>query len=181
MTCGCSLPTSFCGTQTCKIRHKMAQRRFIWSCLAETLCEELGLLKASFPFGEMSTEDLEHLALSPVQFEKFLSLHNGSYQQASHLRVFVPQPSLSCDPLNIHGLTICPGGRFLLTYTFTQGIHLWDLGYSARVVPKREPLTHLPLPSGFHCWPTCPTQNREGIRLTCDFLYVVLCRVATRS
>ncbi|KAH6905544.1 hypothetical protein BKA70DRAFT_1564956 [Coprinopsis sp. MPI-PUGE-AT-0042] len=152
--------------KTCKVLYKMTQRRFVWLQIAKRVCFELGLFEKSFPFDDMTTGDLEHLALSPSRVGNWVSNNDERYQGPLQTRLFSPRPSRSEAVLEIHGLELVPGGRYLITYTVLKGVYLWDLGYNTMIAAKSIPLAHLPIPFDFAWWPICPTEDRKGIQIT---------------
>lgn len=143
----------------------MTYRRLIWLELARQICTDFGLLVTSFPFERMSSDELEHLALSPFRFDALLDRFHGHALPPVHTQTFTPW--FNGGPIDLNTIYLIPGGRYLITRQQDTGIHLWDLGYNADTRPKLLPLAYLPLPPGFTLFPPVPTPCKQGVRMCC--------------
>ena len=112
------------------------------------VCITHGAFLPSFPLEEMSLDDLEHTALSPHRFQAVIQKYDGHSTEPLLTRKFVPrvQPRQSggaAMKTAIDEMALIPGGRFLLTSTFSGNLFLWDLGFNAGSHMKSLPIAML--------------------------------------
>ena len=112
------------------------------------VCITHGAFLPSFPLEEMSLDDLEHTALSPHRFQAVIQEYDGHSTEPLLTRKFVPwvQPRQSggaAMKTAIDEMALIPGGRFLLTSTFSGNLFLWDLGFNAGSHMKSLPIAML--------------------------------------
>jgi hypothetical protein len=118
----------------------------------------------------MSILDLEHAALAPNRFIRYLT-HETTAESA-------PEPyqirflARICDlgRSTIIKYYLVPGGRFLYTHQVDDddgGLYLWDLGYNATSPAKRSPVVVLRLDNHAQQYPIGrPAATSDGMQLS---------------
>ncbi|KAH6918145.1 hypothetical protein BKA70DRAFT_9449 [Coprinopsis sp. MPI-PUGE-AT-0042] len=156
--------------KTCSALRNVSEQRFVWVEKATEVCSGHGLPLAFFRFPEMTRLDLEHLALAPSQFSDSVRApirEDPKGRSPASTRTLYPRAQPGGDILHISSLRLLPGGRYLLTWTKTIGLFLWDLGCNASTPPSEVPLAHLPSKAYFYLDQATPAPDRCGIRIRC--------------
>ncbi|KAH6897932.1 hypothetical protein BKA70DRAFT_745545 [Coprinopsis sp. MPI-PUGE-AT-0042] len=145
----------------------LTKHRNVWLHAARNVCSKEGIPVRWYPIERLSTLDLEHLALSPARFVKFIKANHLETARPGRTQTMYPtNPFESDQALTINKVVLLPGGRFLLTES-PLGICLWDLGISAAHPAKSRPIAHRWIPSNFSIRHPRPTPDGEGFMILC--------------
>ncbi|KAH6918115.1 hypothetical protein BKA70DRAFT_1554255 [Coprinopsis sp. MPI-PUGE-AT-0042] len=156
--------------KTCSALRNHSEQRCVWIEKATKVCSSHGLPLAFFSFPDMTRLDLEQLALAPAQFSDSVRApirEDPKGRSPACTRTLHPRAQPGGDILHISSLRLLPGGRYLLTWTETIGMFLWDLGHDASHPPVEVPLAHLPSKARFDLDQATPTPDRCGVRIRC--------------
>ncbi|EDR03649.1 uncharacterized protein LACBIDRAFT_307066 [Laccaria bicolor S238N-H82] len=170
---------------TCKSLSKATRARSVWMNAVHNVCITHGAFLPSFPLEEMSLDDLEHTALSPRRFQAVIQKYDGHPTEPLLTRKFVPrlQPRQSggaAMKTAIDQMALIPGGRFLLTSTYSGNLYLWDLGFNAGSHMKSLPIAMLETNEGSqggfdmdNFWFNCgPMANSGGIYVVAESNFI---------
>lgn len=138
----------------------------------DRVCVAQGVFGPSFVPDAMTSVELEHAALSPYRFAKYLTTNpyddvlKPLASNVHDLRV-PPSPDWpNHPPGTLRPPFWIPGGRFLVTYTSTGWVYLWDLGFPGYACRKPLLLTSKPFPAEPTTLDIQPTHDGQaGIRL----------------
>ncbi|EDR02541.1 uncharacterized protein LACBIDRAFT_295431 [Laccaria bicolor S238N-H82] len=151
---------------TCKHVSGTTRSRIVWVNALRNVSIAQGVFLPSFPVEQMSSDDLEHAALSPHQ-------SRARFQKADKTTPFLTRPfaphfqggDLAANSiLTVH---LVPGGRFLFTSNRQGEVHLWDIGNYAGGHMKSLPVATL---AGSEARPSCVEHIRPASNS--DSLYV---------
>ncbi|KAF8186898.1 hypothetical protein K438DRAFT_1973098 [Mycena galopus ATCC 62051] len=162
--------------QTCTKFLQVTATRTVWLNALRRVCEINSLFVPSFPYDEMSLSDLQRAATfgAAPRFARRLYKHETNTTPASlapwSWRIFNPRVVKSSnvaseEPGVLKLLELVPGGRFLIIATDTL-VHLWDLGYSTKLI-KPHALASIALLEP-NCEPAIsflPTEDGTGIEV----------------
>lgn len=113
--------------------------RTVWAEALRRICDLHSIFQPSFPVKDMSLKALEHAALSPARFSHVA--RNKVVKENKTLRVFssliLKSEWAARFPNNsthrkFEDFRLIPGGRFLITKSTLNVVHLWDLGLTSK-------------------------------------------------
>ncbi|KAG6909501.1 hypothetical protein DXG01_017223, partial [Tephrocybe rancida] len=104
------------------------------------VCIAHGVFLPTFPVASMDQKALEHAALVPYRFGRLLTAGKPPIVYPQATRLLLGHKSLGVE---IEGMRLVPGGRFLLIESVDSRVFLWDLGHSPASVVKFLPVATL--------------------------------------
>lgn len=152
---------------TSKLLYLSTQQRTVWLTALHRVCEDHALFEPSFPTKNMSTKELEYVALSPAR----VSARMKKGLNETKIAPWKDQPfraSLS-ENLNRVTLRVIPGGRYLLTGSIGVGVSLWDLGTNPTSEMPKVPMATT-IVRNIGLIDTSPTSDGLGILVTTYFV-----------
>ncbi|KAH6918146.1 hypothetical protein BKA70DRAFT_1088533 [Coprinopsis sp. MPI-PUGE-AT-0042] len=162
--------------KTCSTFREVSEHRGIWITAAKRVCADHGLFSGAFPFLTMSRLELEQLALGPTRFASIINepiKEDLKGRPPARTRTFYPKVQPGGETLHIDSLRLLPGGRYLLTWTRSVGLFIWDLGFNASASLPMLPLARLSSKACFYLDQATPTPDRQGVRVRCIVRYVL--------
>lgn len=153
--------------QTNASLNMLTRHRNVWLQAARNACHDEGIPILWYPIVTMTVLELEHLALSPARFIRFMQAKHLTTARPGRVQTLFPlNPFEARERLAVRKLVLLPGGRFLLTESVT-GICLWDLGYNASQPAKSRPIAHRWITSQFSMRHPRPTPDGKGFMVLC--------------
>ncbi|KAG8997739.1 hypothetical protein FRB93_013979 [Tulasnella sp. JGI-2019a] len=149
----------------CKLLAELTHEHAVWTGTLYRLCSRHAILHSTYPVNQLTSTQIERIALLPSRFEQLL-LSGGSYEDSGsppvrlkptairtlHIDPPVPKPggtALETEPIvvssDVQMMRIIPGGRFVVIGTELGEVKIWDLGYDPTCQLKSDPLACIAL------------------------------------